>query len=128
MLDAGTADQSSTRSATDGSRSGRSWQWISPGSKTAHILWIVGIVAIVGDLVTTIYGLQIGLSERNPFVASVLAQYGLAGLVGLKLLVVVWITVIWRVLSRRYAIAAMAGLALPQAVAVVLNVATILSA
>jgi len=48
-----------------------------------------------------------------------------AGLVGLKLVAVSWVAIIWHVLGRRYGVAAMGGLALPQGIAVTLNVPTI---
>lgn len=91
-------------------------------------LCVLGIVVVVGDLVTTIHGLNIGLQERNPFVVYVLSSYGVAGLAGLKLVAVAWVAIIWRGLGRRYGVAAMAGLMIPQAIAVVLNVVTILTA
>jgi len=93
-----------------------------------HLLWTVCLLAIFGDLVTTVYGLGVGLREQNPFVAAVLVDYGVAGLVGLKLLVFAWVGVIWHVLNRRYGLAALLGIAVPQAIAVVLNLVTILSA
>lgn len=122
MFDSFTADQSPTQSATDGHAA-----WRIEG-RFGQILWTVCIAAVVGDLVTTVYGLEIGLRERNPFVAAVLADYGVAGLVGLKLLVVAWVAIIWRLLNERYGLAAMMGLAIPQGAAVVLNVVTILTA
>ncbi len=83
---------------------------------------------VVGDLVTTVYGLRIGLQEQNPFVLAVLARYGVLGLVGLKVVAVGWVAVIWGVLGRHYGLAATAGLFVPQTAAVVLNLVTILTA
>lgn len=88
----------------------------------------IGVALVLGDLVTTVYGLEVGLRERNPFVVAVLARFGVTGLVGLKLAAVGWVAVIWRGLGRQYGLAAMAGLMLPQGIAVVLNVITILNA
>lgn len=89
---------------------------------------VAGVALLLGDLLTTVYGLGIGLREQNPFVASVLADYGVPGLVGLKLVALAWVVVIWVGLGRRYGVAAMAGLSVPQAVAVAINVVTILTA
>lgn len=88
----------------------------------------LGVALVLGDLVTTVYGLEIGLRERNPFVVAALGRFGVAGLVGLKLVAVSWVGVIWWALGRRYGLAAMAGLMLPQGIAVALNVVTILNA
>lgn len=95
--------------------------------RSTRTLWVVGLVAVLGDLVTTVYGLEIGLREKNPVVAGILVAYGVPGLVALKLVAISWVVVIWRVLSRRYGVAALAGLALPQSVAAGLNVVTILT-
>lgn len=83
---------------------------------------------VVGDLVTTMYGLAVGLQEQNPFVVAILARYGVAGLVGLKFVAVAWVAIIWRALGRSYGIAAMAGLLIPQAIAVALNLVTLFTA
>lgn len=88
----------------------------------------LAMAMVVGDLVTTVYGLEVGLQEQNPFVVAVLARYGVLGLVGLKVVAVGWVAVIWGALGRHYGLAAMAGLFVPQTAAVVLNLATILSA
>lgn len=97
-----------------------------PGASRA--LWGVALVAVVGDLATTMYGLEIGLREQNPVVAAALHRYGVGALVGLKLVAVAWAVVVWVWMDRRYGVAAVAGLTVPQTLAVVLNVLTILSA
>lgn len=108
----------------------------SPGERSVRTLlttprairFLAGLVlaAILGDLATTMYGLEVGFREQNPFVAFVLARVGVAGLVGLKLFVIGWIAVIWAVLGRLYGVAAMIGVLLPQSIAVFLNVLTLL--
>lgn len=90
-------------------------------------LWGLLAGVVVGDLLSTAYGLSIGLRERNPVVAEVIASYGLGGLVGLKLLTLVAAVAAWLVLERHYGVAALVGLALPQGGAVVVNVLTILA-
>lgn len=127
MPDSARANQSTPVSA-DQSPSER----LGPGTVRRYasdrLVWAVGVAAVLGDLLTTVYGLGIGLREQNPFVVAVLADYGVAGLVGLKLLAVSWVAVVWFGLGRRYGVAAMAGLTLPQTVAVAINVVTILAA
>lgn len=97
------------------------------GAAPVRWLWAVTLAAVVGDLATTVYGLHIGLVERNPVVAAALARFGVVGMVALKGIAVSWVLAIRRVFGRTYGVAALFGLALPQSVAVVLNLLTILS-
>lgn len=128
MPDSVHADHAPTQQATNDSRPDRSdWRALT-STPVVRGVCLLGIAAVLGDLVTTVYGLEIGLREQNPFVLAVLGQYGVAGLVGLKLVAVSWVAIIWGVLGRRYGVAAMAGLAVPQGIAVALNVLTILGA
>jgi len=128
MPDSVHADHAATQQATNDSRPDRSrWRALT-ATPVVRVVCALGVAAVLGDLVTTVYGLEIGLRERNPFVLAVLGQYGVAGLVGLKLVAVSWVAVIWRALGRRYGVAAMAGLAVPQGIAVAVNVFTILNA
>jgi hypothetical protein len=52
------------------------------------IVWGLAILAALGDVVTTAYGLQVGLSEGNPIMHAMISQSGILGLVGSKLLVI----------------------------------------
>lgn len=128
MSDSVHANHSTTQRATNDAASEESvWGFLS----SPTFLWsfcALGIALVLGDLVTTVYGLEMGLREQNPFVLAVMGKFGVAGLVGLKILAVSWVAVIWRVLGRRYGVAAMAGLMLPQGIAVGLNVLTIVNA
>lgn len=128
MSDSVHADHSTTQQATNEHRSERT-RWSSLVTPTfVRGFCALGIAMVLGDLVTTVYGLEVGLREQNPFVVSVMARFGVAGLVGLKVIAVSWVGIIWWVLGRRYGLAAMAGLMIPQGIAVVLNVVTILNA
>lgn len=88
-------------------------------------LWAAVLTVVVGDLASTTYGLGIGLSERNPVVAAVIADHGVAGLVALKGVTLAAVATAWVLLERHYGVAVLFGVALPQAVAVVVNAATI---
>lgn len=94
---------------------------------SARLLWGAVLFVMVADLVSTVYGLRQGFHEGNPVVADVLASHGVSGLVALKLVVLAWAGAIWRVFKRRYGVAALVGLFLPQAVAVASNCYLILS-
>jgi hypothetical protein len=52
------------------------------------LLWTIAICAALGDVVTTAYGLQMGLTEGNPIMHAMIAESGIAGLVGSKFLVI----------------------------------------
>lgn len=93
-----------------------------------RILCVVVALAVLGDLVTTMYGLSIGLPESNPFVRGIVENYGLVGMIALKGICVVWVAIIYKQLGKRYGIAAMLGLAIPQGIAVILNIITIAQA
>lgn len=90
-------------------------------------LWGVTVAAVVGDLVSTVYGLELGLREQNPFVAGVIESHGVAGLVALKCLCLGWAVAAWVALERHYGVATLVGLAVPQGGAVVVNLLTILA-
>lgn len=122
------ADRSSTQQATNDSSPDQSARNVLATQTFARGFCALGVAMVLGDLVTTVYGLEIGLREQNPAVVAVLQRFGIAGLVGLKLVAVSWVAVIWRALGRRYGLAAMAGLMIPQGIAVALNLVTIMNA
>lgn len=128
MSDSVHADRSTTQQATNESHAEKSLGDVLAAPVFVRGFCALGVAMVLGDLVTTVYGLEVGLREQNPFVVAVMARFGVAGLVGLKLVAVSWVAIIWRALGRRYGIAAMAGLMVPQGLAVVLNVVTILNA
>lgn len=128
MPDSANADQAATHQTTNDSLRERSALKSLATPAFVRGFCALGIAMVIGDLVTTVYGLNIGLQEQNPFVVEVLSRYGIAGLVGLKIAAIGWVAVFWRGLGRRYGIAAMAGLMVPQTIAVALNIATILAA
>lgn len=52
------------------------------------------------DVATTAYALNLGLSEGNPFMATVLERAGIVGLMGAKLLALIWLTYAPRLTAR----------------------------
>ena len=75
----------------------RPWSHVSPPLLVA----VLGVM--LGDVVTTGVGLELGLEEGNPFVAHLLAEVGLVGLVLLKAITVVLLVVLsgWTQRSRQ---------------------------
>lgn len=129
MPDSVPAEQPATHGpATNESSSNHRIREFLTAPDTSWTLWSIGLAMVLGDLGTTVYGLNTGLKEQNPFVLAMLSRFGIAGLVALKLFAISWVAIIWLALGRRYGVAAMVGLILPQFVAVVLNVVTILGA
>lgn len=84
-------------------------------------LWVLVGVGLVGDLLTTYYGLQLGLSESNPVARTAIEQFGFAALVGLKLFAVAVGLGCRRLLPGRYTALVPAGLAVPWVAAMLVN-------
>ncbi|WP_321113035.1 DUF5658 family protein [Halorussus salinisoli] len=84
-------------------------------------LWILVGVALVGDLLTTYYGLRIGLSESNPVARTAIDQFGFSAMVGMKLFAVGVGVVCRQLLPDRHGLLVPAGLAVPWTAAVVIN-------
>lgn len=89
-------------------------------------LWLVVVVAMLLDIVTTAYGLSNGLVERNPVVRRALDTFGLAVLPVLKLAAVA-LGLACRRAWPACAYVVPVGLAVPWSVAVGVNLALILS-
>lgn len=92
------------------------------------LLSLAVAIVLVLDVATTSYGLSIGLPEGNPFVRSIIEGYGLLGFVVLKGIAVLWCGILYKALGAKYGKAALLGLFVPQAIAVVLNLITIAQA
>ncbi|UPW00183.1 DUF5658 family protein [Halorussus gelatinilyticus] len=84
-------------------------------------LWILVGVALVGDLLTTYYGLQLGLTESNPVARAALDRFGFAAMVGLKLFALAVGVGCRRLLPDEHGLLVPAGLAVPWMGAVVVN-------
>ncbi|MFD1514103.1 DUF5658 family protein [Halomarina rubra] len=49
-----------------------------------HALWAIAIFALIADIGLTAYGLELGAVELNPYVAWVIAEFYLVGMVVMK--------------------------------------------
>jgi hypothetical protein len=87
---------------------------VAPLRDRQAALWATGILCFgVGDLLTTVLGLQVdGVTERNAVPAVLIEQYGFAAMVGLKLLAFGGCYVLWRVARRPHRLGVPLGLAL----------------
>lgn len=90
-------------------------------------LWAVPLVALLLDVLTTLYGIEMGLTELNPVVLSLVPSFGLLGsLVLLKATVLGFALTAWVVLPLRYRAAIPFGIAIPWGIAGLLNAQLIL--
>jgi hypothetical protein len=78
-----------------------------------RVLWLLVVVGLVADLLTTFYGLQMGLSESNPVARAAIEQFGFSALVGLKLFAVGVGVACRQLLSGRHVLLVPLGLAIP---------------
>lgn len=106
-----------------------SWPADSPRSAAVH-LWPVAVLGFgVGDIVTTVVGLQlVGVVELNPLVIGLLRVSALGTMVGLKLLVLCGGYLLWRRLPRTSAVGVPLGLAVLGVVVTAWNLHVVLRA
>jgi hypothetical protein len=87
-------------------------------------LWALAVLTLALDIVTTAYGLQVGLAEMNPFVNYLLPTFGLFGtFVVLKGTAFLFGVAAWWAMPSRLRGVVPLGLTLPWAVAVTSNTA-----
>ncbi|USZ68248.1 DUF5658 family protein [Halorussus salilacus] len=86
-----------------------------------RLLWILVAVGLVGDLLTTYYGLRLGLAESNPVARAAMSHLGFGALVGLKLFAVGVGLLCRQLLPERHVALVPAGLAVPWLAAVIVN-------
>jgi hypothetical protein len=98
--------------------------WL-PGDLTPvaleRVLWILVAVSLIGDVVTTFIGLQLGLAESNPVAREVIYGHGVAGMLALKAFAVGVALACRPLLPQTYRAIVPAGLAFPWTVAVFIN-------
>lgn len=92
-----------------------------------NVLWVVTMLALVLDVLTTLYGLGRGLAELNPVVLALIPSFGPVGaLLFLKTVVLAVAVVAWVVLPNKYRAAIPIGVAVPWGVAGLMNTQLIL--
>lgn len=101
---------------------------IDAGVDYHAVAWGLALFACGGDIATTVYGVGIGLQESNPFIARLMAEFGILGLVAPTAVALSWVYVIDRRLGPNYGAAAAFGLALPKLAAIGLNLVAIFHA
>jgi hypothetical protein len=78
-------------------------RWRRPMRRVHAVLWAVILLTTAADIVLTMAGLAAGLREGNVVVATLLAEFGLAGLWGLKFAAMLWLVAGWLLLDDRNA-------------------------
>jgi hypothetical protein len=92
-------------------------------NRTERLLWLLVSVSLVGDVLTTVYGLSAGLSEANPVAARLFEAHGIVvGILSLKLGALAVGTIAWRIYPERYRWLAPASLAVPWTAVVWVNI------
>lgn len=99
---------------------------IGSASDLELVLWGVVFGTLLLDIGLTVYGLSVGLVERNPVMRHALDAVGIGALLVAKA-VAVAIALGFRMAWPEYAIVAPLGLAVPWALAVVYNAALLAS-
>ncbi|AGB36827.1 DUF5658 family protein [Natronococcus occultus] len=103
---------------------GRASQWLpdemSPRT-LERALWLLVALSLVGDVVTTFVGLQLGLAESNPIARNVIYSHGLTGMLAMKGAAVGVGLACRPLLPQAYRMIVPAGLAVPWTVAVGIN-------
>jgi len=94
---------------------------LSEVGRVERALWALVAVGLVGDLVTTYYGLQVGLVESNPVARAAIERFGFAAMGGLKLFAVGVGVGCRRLLPDSHGALVPAGLAVPWLAAAAIN-------
>ena len=95
--------------------------WLSGVSRVERALWVLVAVGLVSDLLTTYYGLRLGLAESNPVARAALNQFGMSAMVALKLFAVGVGVACRQLLPDRHGLLVPAGLAVPWLAASLVN-------
>lgn len=101
--------------------------WYRPGDglegmdDLEWLLWLLVAVSLVGDVVTTVVGLQLGLAESNPVARAAIDGWGVAGMLALKAGAIAVGLVCRSLLEPAYRPIVPAGLAVPWLIAVLIN-------
>ncbi|MBX0324139.1 DUF5658 family protein [Halomicroarcula sp. F13] len=96
-------------------------------SESHAVLWTVVILASLFDIVTTIVGLERGLTEGNAVARAFVETYGTPGIGLLKFSALVLVVVCWAWFDDRRATAVLAAFALVSLLVVASNALTLAS-
>ena len=107
-----TLTRAAERRATDALSGFEGWE---------RVLWLLVVVGLIGDLLTTYYGLQLGLTESNPVARAAMEQFGFSAMVGLKLFAVGVGLACRQLLPERHVLLVPLGLAVPWLAASLVN-------
>ena len=88
-------------------------------------LWLFVVVGMLADIILTIYGLEVGLTETNPIAVAALDASGAAGLFVIKLAALGVGGLVWLLVPRRVEGIVPLGLLLPSLGAVGINLVMI---
>jgi hypothetical protein len=94
-------------------------------TESQAVLWGVILVAAVFDVLTTMRGLALGLSEGNAVARAFLDTYGTPGIGLLKFVALVLLVLSWWVLPDRSATIVLAGFAVISLLTIALNALTL---
>lgn len=95
-------------------------------NKRECVLWGLVVFTLVGDLLTTVLGLALGLAESNPIMRAILADYGLLGMVALKVGTILFALCVRQIVPESTRPAVPAGVAFSWGIATCINLVLIL--
>jgi len=72
-------------------------------TRVHFLLWCLILATTVADILQTMIGLEAGLREGNVVLATMLAEFGLAGLWLVKFAAMAWLVAGWALLDDRNA-------------------------
>ncbi|WP_247731289.1 DUF5658 family protein [Halovivax limisalsi] len=107
-----------TRQAVD-------WTPLTDASETERLLWVLVAVALMGDVATTLVGLELGLAESNPIARSAIDGWGVLGMLTLKAGAIGVAIACRPFVDAAYRPIVPAALAIPWGAAVVVNLYTL---
>jgi hypothetical protein len=101
------------------------WQVERQLTESHAVLWAVVIVSSIFDVVTTITGLSLGLTEGNAVAQAFIATYGTSGIGLLKFIALFLLILTWSALPDRSATYVLSGFAVVSLFTITLNAITL---
>ena len=97
------------------------WSPLVDASRTERLLWGLVGLSMIGDVVTTLLGLHMGLSEANPAARTAIEGAGVFGMLALKAGAIVFALACRRLVDPPFRPIVPAALAIPWTTAVAVN-------